>query len=73
MGEVVHVDFVRRARTVRNPFMLSFIHMLERTGFQDSMIAEILAAIADQQVYAKVSADVRKIVDIFNQHTANLN
>ena len=72
MGEVITVDFVRKARTVSNPIVDRFIEILARQGLDQDDILEVLDAIKDPAFYETCDADIKNIADIWFEHTAHL-
>jgi len=72
MGEVITVDFVRKARTVPNPIFDRFVEILVRLGLAEEDIDEVLEAIRDRSYYETCDSDIKRIVDVWFDHTAFL-
>ena len=72
MGEVITVDFKRKAVTVLNPIFERFIDMLYKFNLCEDDIEEVVEAIHDVNVYNDAEPDIKKIVDIWHEHTHNL-
>lgn len=72
MGEVITVDFQRKARTVPNPIFERFVDMLYKFGLCEDDIEEVIEAIHSEKVYNDADAVVRKIVDIWHENTQHL-
>ena len=72
MGEVITVDFKRKAVTVPNPIFERFIDMLYKFNLCEDDIEEVVEAIHDVEVYNDAEPDIKKIVDIWHEHTHNL-
>jgi hypothetical protein len=72
MGEVIRVDFQRKAKVISNPFYQRFIEMLDKHGLDQNDILEVEDAIRDPKAYDSCEGDIKKIVDIWFEHTANL-
>ena len=72
MGEVITVDFKRKAKTVPNPIFERFIDMLYKFDLCEDDIEEVVEAIHDVDVYNKAEPDIKRIVDIWHEHTQHL-
>jgi hypothetical protein len=72
MGEVITVDFKRKAKTVPNPIFERFIDMLYKFNLCEDDIEEVVEAIHDVNVYNDAEPDIKRIVDIWHEHTHNL-
>ena len=72
MGEVITVDFVRKARTVANPIFDRFAAMLARNGIVEDDIQDVLEAIRDPKFYETCDDTIKRIVDVWFEHTASL-
>jgi hypothetical protein len=72
MGEVITVDFVRKARTVANPIFDRFAEMLARNGIVEDDIQDVLEAIRDPKFYETCDDIIKRIVDVWFEHTASL-
>ena len=72
MGEVITVDFKRKAVTVLNPIFERFIDMLYKFNLCEDDIEEVVEAIHNVNVYNDAEPDIKKIVDIWHEHTHNL-
>ena len=72
MGEVITVDFKRKAKTVPNPIFERFIDMLYKFNLCEDDIEEVVEAIHDVNVYNNAEPDIKRIVDIWHEHTQHL-
>jgi hypothetical protein len=72
MGEVITVDFKRKAKTVPNPIFERFIDMLYKFNLCEDDIEEVVEAIHDVNVYNDAEPDIKRIVDIWHEHTQHL-
>ena len=72
MGEVITVDFKRRARTVPNPVFERFLQLLVKYGVAEDDIAEVADAVRDYEYYKTCEPDIRKIADVWIHHSKNL-
>jgi hypothetical protein len=72
MCEVIRVDFKRKARLTPNPIFERFIDMLYSFDLCEDDIEEVVEAIHDVDVYNKAEPDIKKIVDIWHEHTQHL-
>jgi hypothetical protein len=72
MGEVITVDFKRKAVTVPNPIFERFVDMLYKFNLCEDDIEEVIEAIHDVNVYNDAEPDIKNIVNIWHEHTHNL-
>jgi hypothetical protein len=72
MGEVITVDFKRKARLTPNPIFERFIDMLYKFELCEDDIEEVVEAIHSIEVYEKAEPDIRRIVDIWHENTEHL-
>lgn len=72
MCEIIRVDFKRRSRLVPNPLMERFREMLIRLGLGYDDIESVFQSIESYESYQNANPTVKKCVDVFNQHTAQL-
>jgi len=72
MGEVITVDFKRKAVTVPNPIFERFVDMLYKFNLCEDDIEEVIEAIHDVNVYNDAEPDIKNIVNIWHEHTQHL-
>jgi hypothetical protein len=69
MGEVIQVDFTKKAITVPNPLWLRFVQMMADNGMCEDDILEVEDAVQDPVLYDTAEEDIRQIADVWFRNT----
>lgn len=69
MGEVIQVDFTKRAVTVPNPVWQRFVQMMIDNGMCEDDILEVEDAVGDPVLYDTADEDIQRIADVWLSNT----